>query len=105
MRKKYEKLSGRKKAQFMVDIINKFQKLHDKSIVHGDIKPENIMMKNNDFSDLRIVDFGLANYVREDSSAGTSFYVAPERYKHKQLTVEGDIFSLGITFAMMERTF
>ena len=101
----YRELSGGRKAQFMVDIINKFQKLHDMSIIHRDIKVGNIMLKTNDFSDIRIVDFGLSRYVDEIGSGGTPFFISPERYQNQKATVEGDIYSLAMTFAILEEEY
>lgn len=38
--------------------------LHKEKIMHRDLKPENIMFKNvEDFTSLKIVDFGLATLV------------------------------------------
>ena len=101
---KYRALSGGKKAQVMVDLIRKFQKIHDKNIVHNDIKPANIMMKNNDFSDLRVVDFGVSDRNGTLSLAGTELYFPPERHNDYLLTYKGDIYALALTFVMMEKS-
>ena len=88
----------------MVDLIRKFQKIHDKNIVHNDIKPANIMMKNNDFSDLRVVDFGFALKVNSISVSGTPYYFAPERHTDFSVSYKGDIYSLALTFATLEKS-
>ena len=59
---------------------------HAANIVHGDIKPSNILLDTDDFP--RIADFGLAQRVIEDAAeseqeglrhrAGTLYYMAPE---------------------------
>lgn len=56
---------------------------HSLGIVHRDLKPENILYENqSDFSDIKIIDFGLSRKIRTDddlhSIVGSPFYVAPE---------------------------
>ena len=101
--KKYSNLRGRQKADIMLQIISKFQKIHDKKIVHADIKPNNLMTKDDDFDDIRIIDFGMSGYVKEDCRGGTPYFIAPEHTKKgSKLSVQADIYSLAVTFAMME---
>ncbi|KAH7334682.1 kinase-like domain-containing protein [Rhizoctonia solani] len=81
--------------------------LHDKGIVHGDIKGDNILV--SDSGDLQLVDFGnatLVNYLtlcftRTSPELGCSIsgYKAPEILLEisETHTTESDIFSLGMT--------
>ena len=101
--KAYSDLRGRQKADIMMQIISKFQKIHDKYIVHADIKPNNLMTKGNDFDDIRIIDFGMSDYLGKNFRGGTPFYAAPEYSKRgSRLSFQGDVYSLAVTFAMME---
>lgn len=34
--------------------------MHEMHIVHTDMKPENMVIRNNDVSDIRLIDFGSA---------------------------------------------
>lgn len=54
VQKTYQRMSAGRTAYRMVEIINKFQALHEKGLIHGDIRPEVIVMKGNDFTDIRI---------------------------------------------------
>ena len=71
---------------------------HADNLVHRDVKPENILVTENDFSYL--VDFGIANNATEPSltSAGTAIgsyaYMAPERFEGTSVTARADIYSL-----------
>jgi serine/threonine protein kinase len=49
--------------------------MHDTGIAHRDIKPDNILLQNNE-GDPIIIDFGLSNAV--DARDGTKKYLAPE---------------------------
>jgi serine/threonine protein kinase len=53
--------------------------MHSQSVIHRDMKPENIIMEENGY--LRITDFGISKIWKEDNSAdtsGTPGYMAPE---------------------------
>lgn len=101
LKKKFRKLSLGRQAQFMVDLATKFQELHDKKIVHGDIKPENLMMKGDDFRTIRIVDLGCSDYEKRQKFGGSLYFLGPERFSDFTLTFRGDIYALGVTFISM----
>lgn len=77
------------------------QDAHASGLVHGDLKPSNIMLEPS--GKVRILDFGLA--LRQDMLAtttitqsepqGTIAYMAPERLLGALPDARGDIYSLG----------
>jgi serine/threonine-protein kinase len=71
---------------------------HDQGVLHRDLKPSNIML--DDRGKVRIMDFGLAGVVTEiqgaEISSGTPAYMAPEQLTGKEVTIQSDIYSLGL---------
>ena len=77
--------------------------IHDKKIVHRDIKTKNIFIQNK--HTLRIGDFGIAKIFNSNNNnkntnlnkmVGTPLYMAPECFKqNKKYSYKSDIWSLG----------
>ena len=68
-------------------------------LVHGDIKPENIMVIERDGKLIfKIIDFGsMTEVYSTNSRAGTPSYLAPERFDGKSINETTEIFAIGIT--------
>ncbi len=71
---------------------------HAKGVLHRDLKPANIML--NGRGQVVITDFGLAALAAEipgdEIRNGTPAYMAPEQLAGKEVTVQSDIYSLGL---------
>ena len=70
---------------------------HDQGVLHRDLKPANIMIDGRGRA--RIADFGLAVTAQSRTAgeiAGTPPYMAPEQIVGGILTVQTDIFALGL---------
>ena len=73
---------------------------HVKGIIHGDIKPQNIVIDNN--HEPKMMDFGLAKNRKSHHDCtqilqGTPAYLSPEQLQHKAANKRSDIYSLGVT--------
>jgi serine/threonine protein kinase len=66
-------------------------------LVHGDVKPENILFDND--KNAKLLDFGLAAMSNSASTEiwGTPFYIPPEKVKKQPTDLRSDIYSLGAT--------
>lgn len=71
---------------------------HAGGIIHGDIKPENILLRPD--GRIKVLDFGLARRMAEESPgmgfAGTLRYASPEQLEKQPVSPATDIFSLGL---------
>ncbi|WGD53154.1 AAA family ATPase [Bradyrhizobium sp. CB1650] len=85
-------------------------RLHQRGIVHKDIKPANILL-NDATGEVRLTGFGIASRVaRERQSphppetiAGTLAYMAPEQTGRMNRSIDSrsDLYALGVTFYQM----
>lgn len=99
-RKKY---SCAQIAEMMRSILDALACMAAKSVVHRDLKPDNILFDKD--GNIKIVDFGLASYLDEAANiyakCGTPGYIAPEVFKYNPSSPETayntrcDVFSAG----------
>jgi len=68
-------------------------------LVHGDIKPENIIVIERDGKYIfKIIDFGsMTEVYSTNSRAGTPSYLAPERFDDASISETTEIFAIGVT--------
>lgn len=74
---------------------------HESGIVHGDIKPENIIIDSRGL--VKIMDFGVARTSKDSNNndvAGTPAYMAPEQFQG-ELEPASDIYCLGVMMFQM----
>jgi serine/threonine-protein kinase len=72
---------------------------HSAGFVHGDIKPENVLL--SDRGDIKVTDFGLARAIeagdhRASLLLGTAAYLAPEQTSDRNPDPRSDLYSCGI---------
>ncbi len=77
-------------------------------LVHGDIKPENILVRSDlDGIQYCLIDFGSVTEIFSlTSRAGTPSYLAPERFHEAAISERTEIFAIGVTlFEAITRAF
>jgi len=82
---------------FLLQTCSGLQHAHEHGVVHGDIKPGNILIQTG--NRVRIVDFGFARPTgsMDEQACGTVHYISPEQIARGALDERSDIYSLGMT--------
>ncbi len=95
------RLSIGRSIQIALKICDVLQYLHDRGVVHLDLKPDNIIVGAND--DIKLIDFDLAREAKTGLLAmlrpkrmGTPDYASPEQIRGKPCSVRSDLYSLGL---------
>jgi len=76
------------------------QYLVNYDLVHGDIKPQNIMIDKDDDENItyKIIDFGsITEIFSTNSKAGTPSFLSPERFLNESISESSEIFAIGVT--------
>lgn len=92
-------------AHFLSQCFEGLMHAHEQSVVHGDVKPGNIMIDKSGV--IKLTDFGVAKVISEEQPTGYTTanmarrlgsitYMAPEVLKGERRSFSSDIFSLGI---------
>ena len=96
-------LPWRQALDIALRIARTLEYVHDKGLIHRDIKPDNILL--SDDGQVKLCDLGLAREVdlmttvtQSGQAVGTPRYISPEQARgEKSIDARADIYSLGIT--------
>ena len=89
-------------VSIMKQLISAVASACQQGIIHRDIKPQNVLIKDD--GTVKITDFGIAlaqdaiQLTQQDSVMGSVHYLAPELARGEVATPQSDIYSLGIVF-------
>jgi len=87
-------------VELIATLLKMSQFLLKYDLVHGDIKPPNIMIAKDDEENLefKIIDFGsITEIFSSDSKAGTPSFLAPERFLGEAISETTEIYAIGVT--------
>jgi serine/threonine protein kinase len=85
------------------DLAHALSRAHQAGIIHGDVKPANVMVTED--GHVKLSDFGIARFATQVSGSGrimgTPAYLAPEQILGEPHSSRSDLFSLGIVLYQM----
>jgi serine/threonine protein kinase len=90
-------LPPRRARQVVAQLARTLSLVHDDGIVHGDVKPGNVLLGPGDR--VTLTDFGVAGPTRThhpDVAVGTPHYLSPEQVQGRPLTAATDVYALGL---------
>lgn len=92
-------------AEIAISILSALHKAHRHSIIHRDIKPQNILMTSDNVP--KVTDFGIARaaststITRKVDTVGSVHYSSPEQARGGYTDEKSDIYSVGVTLFEM----
>lgn len=100
---KREHLSVGESLLLVRNIARALDVAHGQGVVHRDLKPGNLFLRNEKVDQVVLLDFGIARHLVVETKLtqmgaviGTPYYMAPEQAAgHQDVTPAADIFSLG----------
>lgn len=95
-------LSVRQRLALFQQACAAVQYIHRNGVIHGDLKPSNILVSHDGV--VKLVDFGIATALSDSGDSGwnsvpalmTPCYASPEQFNNERLTPVSDVFSLGV---------
>src|SRR3989338_6286479 len=85
-------LPYQKVEEYCVQMLRALNYLHQKGIIHCDLKPGNVFVENGN---ILLIDFGVGDYGGE-SSVGTPTSLAPEIFRGERHNVSSDLYAVGV---------
>lgn len=94
--------NNKQRRQVMAELLDAIRYLHSKQIVHGDLKPQNILI-TADGNHVKLIDVGLADKVEfvARNLGYTLKYAAPEQKSGQGITNRTDIYALGYILRLL----
>jgi DNA-binding response OmpR family regulator/predicted Ser/Thr protein kinase len=92
--------------RYLEQIAAALRVVHGAGLLHRDLKPPNVMLREND--DIVLIDFGLARTLDGGSHStrtgvlrGSPYYMSPEQALGEELDGRSDLYSLGVIYHEM----
>ncbi len=95
----YAPLPPRKVLQVAISCCHALAEIHRRGLVHGDVKPQNILFTSQ--GEPKLSDFGISTAVGQPGQGptgmvmGTAHYISPEQAQGRAIGPQSDLYSLG----------
>lgn len=104
---KTHKLTDEEIADLAIKLAEAMKILHNMKppVIHRDIKPQNIIIRND--GSIALIDLGISRVYRQKETdedtvfCGTHFFAPPEQYGFMQTDIRSDIYSFGIVLSWL----
>src|SRR5580658_9660155 len=106
------KLSVDARIRLFLDVLSAVAHAHSNLIVHRDIKPTNVFVRND--GEVKLLDFGIAKVLADEANGGgatqltleggaalTPKFAAPEQVTEGTVTTATDIYALGVLLYLL----
>ncbi|XP_066395701.1 serine/threonine-protein kinase ATG1c-like isoform X2 [Miscanthus floridulus] len=98
---RHKRVSEKVAKHFIRQLASGLQMLRDNNVVHRDLKPQNILLvENNENSLLKIADFGFAKFLQPfalaETLCGSPLFMAPEVMQAQKYDAKADLWSVGV---------
>uniref|UniRef100_A0A8D8QGY6 Twitchin n=1 Tax=Cacopsylla melanoneura TaxID=428564 RepID=A0A8D8QGY6_9HEMI len=94
------KMSEAEVINYMRQVCEAVKHMHEKNIIHLDVKPENIMCQTRSSTNVKLIDFGLATKLDPNEvvkiSTGTAEFAAPEIVEREPVGFYTDMWAVGV---------
>jgi len=103
--RRHGRLPVQESIAYAIEIARALGVAHDRSIVHRDVKPQNVLLDEE--GSAKVTDFGIARTLDQEGLTadgrvlGTTDYVSPEQALGHPVTGQSDLYSLGIVLFEM----
>jgi serine/threonine protein kinase len=87
-------------CKVFLDTMNALFYLAEQGLIHGDIKPQNVMLTLHGKACL--VDFGFSSVNGKGADLGTPLYASPQVLQGEPLTITSDYFACAALFAQLQ---
>lgn len=94
--------SSKQRRQVINELLEAVEYIHAQQIVHGDIKPQNILITNNG-THVKLIDFSMsdADAFTAKNIGFSNTYAAPEQKNGEETDCRTDIYALGLIIQLL----